>query len=361
MDAKNGNILWQDAIRKEYNNVKVAFKLLKDGEKMPSTFTKITCHLIFEVKFDLRMKARYVAGGHLMEPLSTITYSSVVSRESIQIGFLLSTLNGLDILAADIQNTYLNAPTEEKVWFRAGPKWGQHEGKPVLIVWALYGLKSSGQAWRTHFAQTLEGMGFKSSFADPDVWYKASVKPNGEEFCKYLLVYVDDIFCIDTDPKRYMSQIEKSFKIKEGSIGPPTVYLGANCQKDASHIEGIDCWWMSAEQYCKEAVKNVKKKIKDSGYEFNKKLSDPQYSPRQPFSNVNYHSKLDDTEMCNDEQYSCYVNLIGVLWWMVELGRIDIGFKVSVISQHMAHSRVGHLIQVLHMFKYLYTHNQNML
>ena len=40
---------------------------------------------------------------------------------------------------------------------------------------------------------------------------------------------------------------------------------------------------MSAEQYCKEAVKNVKKKMRDNGYEFNKKLSDPRYLPKHPF------------------------------------------------------------------------------
>ena len=162
-----------------------------------------------------------MAGGHLTEPPSTMTYSSVVSRESIRIGFLVAALNGLDVLAADIQNAYLNAPTEEKVWFRAGPEWGPNAGKPVLIVRALYGLKSSGQAWRTHFAQTLEKLGFKSSFADPDVWYKPSVKATGEEYYTYLLVYVDDLLCIDEHPKRYMDMIEQDFKIKEGSIGPP--------------------------------------------------------------------------------------------------------------------------------------------
>ena len=98
-----------------------------------------------------------------------MTYSSVVSRESIRIGFLIAALNGLNVLSADIQNAYLNAPTEEKVWFCAGPEWGEHKGKPVLIVRALYGLKSSGQSWRTHFAQTLEAMDFRSSYADPDV------------------------------------------------------------------------------------------------------------------------------------------------------------------------------------------------
>ena len=175
LDARNRNMIWQDAIKKEYDNVKVAFKLLKDGEKPPPTFTEITCNLIFEVKFDLQRKTRYVAGGHLSDLPSSITYSRVVSQESIQIAFLVAALNRLDVLAADIQNAYLNAPTEEKVWFCAGPEWGQHEGKPALIVRALYGLKSSGQAWRTHFTQTLGAMGFKSSFADPDVWFRPGI------------------------------------------------------------------------------------------------------------------------------------------------------------------------------------------
>ena len=130
-------------------------------------------------------------------------------------------MNGLEVLAADIQNAYLNAPTEKKVWFRTGPEWGEHEGKPVLIVHALYGLKILGQAWRTHFAQTLESIGFKSSYANPDVWYKAGVKPNGEEYYSYLLVYVDNSLCIDCNPRQYMDQIERSFKIKEGSIKQP--------------------------------------------------------------------------------------------------------------------------------------------
>ena len=77
-----------------------------------------------------------------------------------------------------------------------------------------------------------------------------------------------------------MSQIEKSSKIKEGSIEPPRVYVGVNCQMNPSCTEGVECWGMSAEQYCKEVVKYVKKKkMKDSGFKFNKKLSDRAYSP----------------------------------------------------------------------------------
>ena len=64
----------------------------------------------------------------------------------------------------------------------------------------MYGLKRSGQAWRTHFAQMLESIGFTFSNADLDVWYKPGVKQNSEEYYLYLLVYVDDLLCIDCIP-----------------------------------------------------------------------------------------------------------------------------------------------------------------
>ena len=54
LDEKNGNTFWRDAIAKEYENVMVAFKKLEEGEVVPPGYTEITCHLVFEVKFDLK-------------------------------------------------------------------------------------------------------------------------------------------------------------------------------------------------------------------------------------------------------------------------------------------------------------------
>ena len=50
---------------------------------------------------------------------------------------------------------------------------------------------------------------------------------------------------------------------------------------------------------------------------------------------------------------SYYMSLIGVLRWMVELGRVDICLEVSMMSSHMAMPREGHLEQVFHIFSYL--------
>lgn len=360
-DRTNGNTLWADAIAKEYKNVKVAFQLLENENEIPAAHQKITCHLVFEVKFDLRRKARYVAGGHLTSTPSSMTYSSVVSRESVRIGFLVAALNDLDIWAADIQNAYLNAPTKERVWFTAGEEWGEHAGKPVLVVRALYGLKGSGQAWRSFLADTLKNvLGFTSSLADPDVWYKANTKADGTKYYTYLLIYVDDVICIDTDPKKYIDMIGEIFKIKEGSAGPPTVYLGANIQRVCSRTQG-ECWGMSCEQYVRDAIKHVKDKLKQDGWEFNKKLSDTKYSPQQPFSCAKYRPEIDASILCSDNEANYFQNLIGVLRWIVELGRIDINFEVSSLSQYLVNPRKGHLHQALHIFKYLDIHKESFL
>jgi hypothetical protein len=38
LDEENGNTLWQDAIRKEMNNVHIAFKVLSGEEAIPLTY-----------------------------------------------------------------------------------------------------------------------------------------------------------------------------------------------------------------------------------------------------------------------------------------------------------------------------------
>ncbi len=52
IDEENGNTLWQDAIAKEMGNVRVAFKILEDGEVVPVGHQEIRCHLVFDVKME---------------------------------------------------------------------------------------------------------------------------------------------------------------------------------------------------------------------------------------------------------------------------------------------------------------------
>jgi hypothetical protein len=47
-----------------------------------------------------------------------------VSRDSVRILLTIAALNELDILGADVQNTFLTAPNKEKYWMIARPEFG---------------------------------------------------------------------------------------------------------------------------------------------------------------------------------------------------------------------------------------------
>eukprot|EP01082_Thalassiosira_pseudonana_P000070 g27.t1 g27 contig1:60384-63019(+) len=157
LDRRNGDTKWADAIAKEMKNVRVAFRILPDGERVPQNYQFVHCHMIFDVKMeDLRRKARLVAGGHTTEAPATMTYASVVSRETVRIALLIAALNDLPVWAADIMNAYVTAPNQEKIWTTLGPEFGEDAGKKAIIVRALYGLKSAGASFRNHLGNVCE-------------------------------------------------------------------------------------------------------------------------------------------------------------------------------------------------------------
>jgi hypothetical protein len=53
---------------------------------------------------------------------------------------------------------------------------------------------------------------------------------------------------------------------------------------------------------------------------------------------------------------SCFLQLIGILRWAVELGQIDIAVEMAIMSQYSASPRVGHIEAVYHIFVYLASH-----
>ena len=185
-------------------NVRVAFEKMegvtedqmRTGKVKPG-YKYVGTHMVFDIKMDGKFtgKARLVADGHTTDAPSSITYSSVASRESVRIALLIAALNDLDISAGDIGNAYLNADYREKLWATAGAEFGSDKGSVMLIIRALYGLKSSGAAWRAKLAETLLAMGYTPTKADPDVWLTKATKPNGEEYYCYMLVYVDVCRC----------------------------------------------------------------------------------------------------------------------------------------------------------------------
>jgi hypothetical protein len=66
LDKKNGNQLWQEAIKTELMQLNhyQTFIVLDSGEDIPTGYQKIPYHMAFDVKYDLRHKARLVVGDN---------------------------------------------------------------------------------------------------------------------------------------------------------------------------------------------------------------------------------------------------------------------------------------------------------
>jgi hypothetical protein len=102
IDCHKGSKLWTNAVAKEMLNVRPAFKFVHDNV-IPAFWKPVGVHMMFDVKMDLTRKARLVANGHETEVPTESTYSTVVTRDSVRLAFLLAALNGLDVLAWRLQ------------------------------------------------------------------------------------------------------------------------------------------------------------------------------------------------------------------------------------------------------------------
>ena len=151
-------------------------------------------------------------------------------------------------------NAFLEADTKERRWTIAGLEFGaENVGRKVLIVRALYGLRSSGKCFREALVQTLRDAGFESCKADPDMWMQAACKEDGTEYYEYFLCYVDDVLCCLVNPKPVMETINKCFTLKPETVKEPDCYLGAQVRK-MELSPGKVAWGLSSNDYVKRMI-----------------------------------------------------------------------------------------------------------
>jgi hypothetical protein len=78
----------------------------------------------------------------------------------------------------------------------------------------------------------------------------------------------------------------------------------------------------------------------------------PKKCAKSPFAS-NYRPELDLSPELDDKLCNYYQSQIGVLRWMVELGRVDIITEVSELASQLALPREGHLDAVFRIYSYL--------
>jgi len=172
---------------------------------------------------------------------------------------------------------------------------------------------------------------------------RPAVKPDKEEYYEYILVYVDDIISVLHAPMNIMNEIKTRFKFKNDKCAEPEIYLGARLQKRP--VGNKFCWTMTSVDYINAGIKNLEEVLKKRRWRMPKKAFTPMTSGYVP--ELDMSNELD----ANDTQFS--QELVGMLRWATELGRIDIFHEVSVLSQYQASPREGHIEQIFNIWSYL--------
>jgi hypothetical protein len=143
---------------------------------------------------------------------------------------------------------------------------------------------------------------------------KPKSKPNGDKYWEYALVYVDDILCVSHEPKKFMEMLQAKYTLKEGSVGEPTAYLGAEVCKH--YIEGSEDptkvrWVLSSDKYVDRAVKEVEHQLGEADRKLKNKVK-TQLS-------LDYRPELDETLELDARRANYYQGLIGILRWKASL------------------------------------------
>jgi len=142
-----------------------------------------------------------------------------------------------------------------------------------------------------------------------------------------------------------MAKLGQEYRLKD-SVGPPDRYLGGNIEKVQTE-DGSVAWSMSCYDYLNNAVQQVKDELKE------KNMSLKHFGTGLRPYPACYRPEVDITPVLDEEMTNRFKQLIGILRWAIELGRIDILTEVSCLSQHLAEPREGRLEAIYKIFKYL--------
>ena len=70
-------------------------------------------------------------------------------------------------MLVDLENAFIQALCQKKIWFEGGLECGEDQGKVCVVVPSLYRLRSASAAFCSSLAQALQDLGYQSTKADP--------------------------------------------------------------------------------------------------------------------------------------------------------------------------------------------------
>ena len=77
-------------------------------------------------------------------------------------------------------------------------------------------------------------------------------------------MYVDDVLHLHPDPETLMNRLAEVYRLNDGIVGEPDIYLGANIEK-IQLDDGSVAWSMTSSEYVTNAIQNLEDTLARDG------------------------------------------------------------------------------------------------
>ena len=311
---------------------------------MPPSKRAVGCKWVFRIKRDpsgkiVKFKARLVAKGFTQRPGIDFneTFAPVARKESINAVLAIVAAEDLEAENVDVDTAFLYGEVDEEIYMDQ-PDGFEDQGSPskkCLLQKALYGTKQAARQWNSKLNHHLENQGFRSTAADPCVFFRVST----DEY-SIIVIYVDDlmIFCKTKEQVvDIKNAIKEEFSIKD--LGDLTYCLGIEIhrKRDERIIKMNQRAYIKrlAEKFGVDNCKDVHTPA-DSSAKLAKVPDEEVFVPKFP-----------------------YRELVGALMYVATCTRPDLAHAVGEVAKYCERYNKSHWTAAKRILKYLKT-NQDM-
>jgi hypothetical protein len=305
-------------------------------EQPPDGRKAIPTMMIFKVKYDengmvKRFKARLVAKGFMQQQGRDYVevWAPVGKYPSLRAFLAMAAAEGMHIHQLDVKTAFLNADLEEEIYITLPAEVeGGGAGMVYRLRKAIYGLKQAPRAWYKRLRETLEGIGFSVSDADPALFIR-----NSKNSKQLILCHVDDMLIASTD-LRQVEQIKAALalSLEITDLGSATCYLGMEIQRSENKL------LLTQRQYTAELLDQNRMtavRVRSVPLDVSIKLS------------------KDSGEQLSSSDITKYRALVGAMMYLGCGTRPDIAFAVGALARFFQSPTTQHWDAAMLVLRYL--------
>lgn len=341
---------WQKAMWTEFDNIesKRVWQFMRKRD-LPFGRKTIGNRWVYIIKDDGRYRARTVAKGYSQIPGKDFheNHAPVVHDTSFHLTLVQKMMYKLNSRQFDIETAFLYGDLEEEIYMEFPDGYEEYLANEkgcnftsseycVILKKALYGLVQAARQWWKKITETLQGLDFHPSPADPCLFVRKQV---GKEPPAFVILYVDDGGIIGTQEVivKVLKSLSKVFTVKD--LGVMEHFVGCHLIENKSR----DTMWIHQPKLIKHLEESFKSLI----------TSDRVFKTPAAPKTVIMRPQEGDTKISAADQ-SLYRSGVGMLLYLIKHSRPDLSNSIRELTKVLDGATPAHWKAMLRVIKYVF-------